>query len=82
MKPKMKNCLKIALLVVTTLAIQSMSLRINSSKNIEINALTSSDHLFIELKQLEYFPKHKKIKFINDMIKKYPEDLLVFKNNE
>lgn len=82
MKPKMKNCLKIALLVVTTLVIQSMSLRINSSKNIEINALTSSDHLFIELKQLEYFPKHKKIKFINDMIKKYPEDLLVFKNNE
>ena len=78
MKPKMK----ISALILAIMVVSVSTLRISSSKDIEIDTLTSSDHIFVELKQLEYFPKHKKVSFINDMIDKHSEDLFVFKSTE
>lgn len=72
----------VVLLAVLVMASFHSALRISSSKDIEVDTLTSSDHLFVELKQLKYFPKKKKISFITEMIEKYPDDLLVFKATE
>lgn len=58
------------------------ALKITSSDNIKVDALTSSDHFFVELKELNSLSKSKKVSFINDMINKHSSDLLTFKETE
>lgn len=78
------NLEKIKLLALLTalLCVGTTCKVISDSKNIKINTFTSSDHIFVELTQLEYFPKQKKIDFIKYMIQKYPNDFMVFKSND
>jgi hypothetical protein len=72
----------IPIFILLALLTTTHTLKISSSKNIHLNALSSSDFLFIKLEQLDEFSKDKRVQFINKLIEKYPNDLLEFKKTE
>jgi len=76
----MKNLNFVLLLSFSCFGVQS--LKINKSSNIDVNTFTSSEHLFVELKELDGFSKDKKIDFIERLIEKYGDGLISFKNIE
>lgn len=74
----MANLNSVLLLALAFAGVQS--LKINKSTNIEINTFTSSEHLFVELAQLEGLSKARRVEFVNLLISKYGQDLISFKN--
>ena len=69
-------------LLLALVCLGSGCIKINKSSNIEVNTFTSSDHLFVELEQLEALSKTKRVEFINRVVAKHGDGLISFKNIE
>lgn len=59
-----------------------VGLKLISSTDIEVDALTSSDHLFVKLHRLDDFSKQKRIDIINSINKKHKSFIHVKRTDE